>query len=178
MSGPALALMADPAALHTQRWARAFRDCGYAVQILSAGTQTAVDSIPVIPILDATRDPGTGALARSWANLQEYGRVRRLRERFDLVHVHYLSCGRHLALLKGLPRLLITPWGSDILPRLSPLSPHQLHWGRVALHAAQSVCALSHYMGGELQRIYGVAPSRIHVIPWGADTTLFDPARV
>ncbi len=42
----------------------------------------------------------------------------------------------------------------------------------------ERVIAISHFIAAEIARRHAVAPARIRVIPRGADTALFDPARV
>lgn len=172
---PTLALMADAGALHAQRWALALRDSGYRVTLYSHGAVEPFSDIPVVSILGAALGKGKASPLRTAA---EYRRVHALLNAADLVHVHYLPATRANIVFAKLPRVLVSPWGSDVLDRLEAIkTPAQTRWIRFGLAQAHAIPSLSRYLMGQLTKRYGARPEQLHHVPWGVDLALFDSSK-
>ena len=95
--------------------------------------------------------------------------IRSLRP--DIVHAHYATSYGLLAALSGHPRVVITAWGSDVLiaPRESVVLRMLL---RLSLRRAKAVTSMAKHMNPSLLAL-GVAPARLHVLPFGVDVDRF-----
>jgi len=174
MSYPTLALVTDASALHAQRWAMGFAARGWNVRLLNwGGVPLAYEGIEIIPVLDARPDRGTGPFTA----LAGYRHLRKLMTVCDVVHVHSLPAGRWVTCLTKLPRLMITPWGSDVLPRQGRLSTAQQRWTTHALKQASAIGAPSKYAALILARDYPLSTQKIHWTPVGVDLAMFDPTQ-
>lgn len=173
MSAPTLALVTDAGALHAQRWAMAFRDRGWQVRLLTWGSLADLPGIETIPVLDARPGAGRGPLSA----LTGYRQLRQRLEEADLVHVHSLPAGRWVTCLTGLPRLMITSWGTDAMPRQGALSAAQKRWVTYGLRQAQAIGAYSQFARTALIRHYRLPDARVHWTPLGVDLTCFDASR-
>lgn len=172
MTAHRLTIVGDAGMLHTRRWALAARDFGWRVRLLTWGTAAALPDIEIHPILDAQQPAPTGPIGAWTAQRQ----LRSLLKDADLVQAHYLPAGRWLTALSAARHLLLTPWGSDVLPRRGGLTSAQHRWLPGLLRQAPVAC-LSRYLMVELPRLYGTPITQLHHLPWGADLTLFDPDR-
>jgi glycosyltransferase involved in cell wall biosynthesis len=96
------------------------------------------------------------------------GLVRALRP--DVVHVHALPTPAAAPLLRLVPRLVVSVWGSDVVQR--DRRKAQLYPWLLA-HAAE-VTATSQYLAG-VTKTYLRAPRPVHVVPFGVDVATFHP---
>lgn len=89
-----------------------------------------------------------------------------------LLHVHYAGGYGATTWLSGLRNALISVWGGDVydVPRRSAL--HRMAVCR-ALEKAVRITSTSHVMKAQVERL-GVR-TRVDVVPFGVDTTLFRP---
>ncbi|HYE78056.1 MAG TPA: glycosyltransferase family 4 protein [bacterium] len=174
-SAPTLALLADAGALHTQRWAAALQEAGWRVTVYSTGGREPFGGgIPVVPIFGAHMNVSRRPLSTA----AEYLRVRALLRRADIVHVHYVPANRQNRILTGLPRLLVSPWGSDVLERPgNEKTEEKRRYLRMALSQAQAILCSSAYLRDRLPELYGVRPEQLHLVYWGVDLDAFDSGR-
>jgi glycosyltransferase involved in cell wall biosynthesis len=95
--------------------------------------------------------------------------IRRLQP--DIVHAHYATSYGLLATLSGHDHVVITAWGTDVLiaPRESALLRALL---RFSLRRADAVTSMAEHMNASLLAL-GVAPERLHVLPFGVDVHRF-----
>ena len=98
--------------------------------------------------------------------------IRRLRP--DIVHAHYATSYGLLAALSGHPHVVITAWGTDALiaPRESAILRILL---RFSLRRAGAVTSMAEHMNASLLAL-GVAPDRLHVLPFGVEVDRFAAA--
>ena len=91
----------------------------------------------------------------------------------DVVHAHYLSRAGWLAWLAGRRPWVVTGWGSDLL-----LDPWRTWRGRIRsrliLRSADLVTVPSHGLRDAAVAL-GARPARVHVVPFGVDTSAFTP---
>ena len=168
---PSLALVGDPGTVHIRRWVKAYREMGYAVTVLShGGLDEHGLGVPVKPIFQQK----SSGLLSPLKTLQEDRRVLKLATQFDLVHIHYLVDARAMTVFCGLPRLLVTPYGTDLLPRPKTPKPmnERVH-ARKVLRAAHAVMPSSQYFATRIEEGYGVDLAKLHVVYVGVDLETF-----
>ena len=164
-----IALLADAAALHTRRWARALQAHGETTRLFSLEALGEDDEAPA---LDAVRLPAWPLPRAMRYPLARFPLARAL-DAFapDLVEAHFVPNYGVLGALAGRHPLVVHAWGSDLLrsPRTSPLHAARARW---ALHAADLVVVDADVLA-EVARGLGVAEARLLVAPWGADLARF-----
>lgn len=157
-------LLADAPSIHTRRWAKGLSDRGFDIHVASLRPS----EIPGVTIHALTPLGKSKALYLSVIpSLRAL--VRRLRP--DIVHGHYATSYGLLAALSGHPRVVITAWGTDALiaPRESAVLRTLL---RFSLRRAEAVTSMAVHMNESLLAL-GVAPERLHVLPFGVEVDRF-----
>jgi glycosyltransferase involved in cell wall biosynthesis len=162
-------LVSDAASVHTQRWATSLRDLGDEVHVASfrpaeiAGVK--VHLLPTFGIGRAGYLLAVPVLRRLAALLRP-----------GVVHAHYLTSYGFVAAAARLRPLVVTAWGSDVL-----LSPQESAVARrlagYALRHADEVTTVAAHMNPGVVSM-GAPASKITVLPFGVDTTLFKPPAV
>ncbi len=167
-------LIAAANSAHTQRWVAALRGRGVAVTLLSpsptpAPLPAALHGVPIWPL--AVGRPGMSrrqrlaALLRGW--LKVPGLLRSLRP--DLVHLHSLPNPVAVPLLLGVPNLVVSAWGSDIVQR----DQRKARWYPLLFRAAAAVTATSQDLARVVQ---SYAPDvAVAVVAFGIDGQQFVP---
>ena len=105
-------------------------------------------------------------------------KVRKLIQRInpDIIHLFGLYSVNSLALLPcvyGLPNLVMTPWGTDVVYDFSEKEPFKSRFiKRFLLKRADRITSLSHFMAGHIDKY--LSDSRcVDYVPWGADLDVF-----
>lgn len=94
----------------------------------------------------------------------------------DVVHAHYLTSYGALAALAGVRPLIVTAWGSDLLP--VPTTTRAHGWAaRRAITGADFVTVVADHMKSAAIA-HGADANRIDTVPFGVDMSLFTPAPV
>jgi glycosyltransferase involved in cell wall biosynthesis len=170
-----LAYVADAMNVHTQRWVRWFLDRGCECKVVSyrpgeiPGAEVYVHSTPPTGF---DRMP----LLKQIHTASDYRRVRSILRWADIVHVHFIYRYRFNVLFKGIPRLVVSTWGKDIIRDTKDLEPKsEIYWKRFVLRQATVITATTHFLANET-RVYAPYGKDIKVIPFGVDLTRFDPA--
>ena len=157
-------LLGDAPSIHTRRWANGLSSRGMDVHLASLR----LSDVPGISVHPLKPVAGSKALY-----LSVIPRLRALIRslRPDIVHAHYATSYGLLAALSGHPRVVITAWGSDVLiaPRESVVLRMLL---RLSLRRAKAVTSMAKHMNPSLLAL-GVAPARLHVLPFGVDVDRF-----
>ncbi len=162
--------------VHVQRWAQALRAENCSVSLISttpidATWPPALRSLPryVIPVATAGMRPAARlrTLLRGWGRVPAL--VRALQP--DIVHLHALPTPAATPLLRLVPRLVVSVWGSDVAER--DRRKAQLYPALLA-HAA-ALTATSHYLAAVAESYLRV-PRPIQVVPFGVDVSTFYPA--
>ena len=162
-----IALLADAASVHTQRWVQGLVDRGFRVSVWSEREWPGDAPVAVYRLNSG-----------SWTRMRWADSVRRLRDgvgafRPDIVHAHYVSrYGLWAAWLgRRWPRVF-SVWGADV--EVFP----QAHGGlnryllRAILAQPDRITASSRYLA-EVTRQYTSKP--VTVVPFGIDRTRFGP---
>jgi glycosyltransferase involved in cell wall biosynthesis len=151
--------------VHLRRWVSA---------ALAAGDEVAVCSFVrgrSEARVDVLRTFGLGKAAY----LLGVPQLKRAAEQFrpDIVHAHYLTSYGAVAALAGLHPLLVTAWGSDLLPVTSTTPFHR--WAaRRAVEGADLVTVVADHMKGPAVML-GADPNRLETVVFGLDLQLFKP---
>jgi glycosyltransferase involved in cell wall biosynthesis len=165
-----IAVLGSAAELHTRRWARGLADRGVEVRLFSLEPPPAgggdrgdppCEVLPAWPLPRALRYPSArGALARALARFAP-----------DVVEAHFVPSYGLLGALVARHPLVVHAWGSDLLrsPGRSPLHAAR---ARFALQRADLVVADARVLAAAAVEL-GADPSRVAVVPWGADLALF-----
>lgn len=169
-----VAIVANAAATHTQRWANAMSQRGHNVRVYSV-RQEPIGSVTVISMLGTQdADPSRAAVAAGYVKLRY--RLAGELERFnpDVVHAHYASTNGYIAALARVRPTVLTVWGTDVVPKpgrsISPTQRHRIH---KAVRHADVVTSASEFMADHVRDI--AQPGRIEIIPFGVDLEIFRP---
>jgi len=151
--------------VHLRRWVDAAVGAGDEVAVCSfeAGSCAAR--------LDVLRTFGLGRAAYLLGVPQLKRVVRQFRP--DIVHAHYLTSYGAVAALANLHPLLVTAWGSDLLPVSSTSAVHR--WAaRLAVQSADLVTVVADHMKVSAVTL-GANPDRLETVGFGTDLRLFRP---
>ena len=92
----------------------------------------------------------------------------------DVVHAHYLSSYGALAAIANVRPLIVTAWGSDLMPVPTTTKVHG--WAaRRAIKGANFVTVVAEHMKSAAIA-HGADPDRTDTVPFGVDMSLFKPA--
>jgi glycosyltransferase involved in cell wall biosynthesis len=160
-------LLAHGPSVHTRRWARALRDRGHDLRLLTAHASAAPE-VPERVVGRAYPVPALRYLSALPA-VREETRVFRP----DVTVAHFLPNYGLLAALSGARAWMVACWGSDLLvnARRSPLHRARARWvlGRAPLvHVDARVLA-------EAAVDLGAPVERVWTRAWGVDTAAFAP---
>ncbi|MEA3502045.1 MAG: glycosyltransferase [Actinomycetota bacterium] len=169
-----ICMIGNARAVHLQRWAKAFRDAGHDVDIISIRAA----SIPGIPVHTIAVGPANDP-SRSWSFLS-YARLaaeaRRAVRRCDpdVVHAHFTSTSGVFARASGRHPVVTTAWGSDIVPADGIHQSRTLRFiNRWALAGADRITVTSRYMTTWATDLLPGAV--VDIVPFGVDTDAFHP---
>jgi len=96
-----------------------------------------------------------------------------MKKRFDIVDIHQLPPPASVFFFGGLPRLVVSTWGSDIIDFESHTRHPRLNFSRCfVLHQAQAVTASYQYLASTA-RSFTPSATPIHVIPFGVEWRQF-----
>jgi glycosyltransferase involved in cell wall biosynthesis len=163
-------LIVGPAqSIHVHRWARYLAGRGHAVTVFSERPPAEPIEHVTVRLVPLSCLPRPIRLALGALAL----RVLQHRLRPDVTHVQSVGSTSALVVLLTRARLVVTPWGGDVLAP-SSLAHHLL--AARALRRASLVLTTSQHMRAQVQSATGARALPIATISWGADTTLFRPA--
>ncbi|MCX6645488.1 MAG: glycosyltransferase [bacterium] len=167
---------ADARNVHTHKWVRYFLDRGCEIKVISfreweiPGAEVYVHSIPPTGI--ASIPP-----FRQIYTASDYSHVRSILKWADIVNVQFIYRFRFNMVYKGLPRLVVSTWGSDILGVFGQEeTKEEAHWKKYILDQATELVALSKFLAGAMRK-YLSKERKIHIIPFSVDMEKFDPAK-
>lgn len=156
--------------MHTQRWARHFSCRGWNVTVVSLEPGE-IEGVNVIPVCYTTVSRPISILLGIW---KAASLIKALKP--DILHAHYVTSYGLAGAMTGRHPFIATAWGSDILvePEKSWLYRRMVSY---SLSKADLVTSMASHMT-ELMVQRGYAkPDRIITLPFGVDTTLFNPEK-
>jgi glycosyltransferase involved in cell wall biosynthesis len=152
--------------VHLRRWVSAAVAAGDTVAVCSF---TRSDCEVPVKVL---RTFGVGKAAYFLCAPQLKRFVQQFRP--DVVHAHYLTSYGVLAVLAGVRPLIVTAWGSDLLPVPTTTAAHRWLAAR-ALKGADLVTVVADHMKNAAVA-HGADPDRVETVPFGVDLSVFKPA--
>jgi len=162
-----IATLANASVVHTRRWVEHFTARGHEVGLWSlepGPPGLAHHALPRAPLPGWLRYPlAQPALTRALAAFAP-----------DLVDAHFVPNYGLLGALAGRRPLAVTAWGSDLL-MVATRDPFRAARTRFVLRSADAVLVDAENLGAAA-RAFGASSGRLHVIPWGVDRALFQPA--
>ncbi len=169
-----LTYVADAWNTHTQRWVGYFRERGCEIKVISYQDW----DIPGVEVYVHSPTPrGIFKIPpfKQFHTLSDYLHVRSMLNWADIVHVHYIYHYRFNAVFNGIPRLVVSTWGKDIIRDTDEPEPKsEAYWKRNILERATVLTATTHFLA-EATRKYSPEGKEIHVIPFGVDLEIFNP---
>jgi glycosyltransferase involved in cell wall biosynthesis len=152
--------------VHLRRWVSAAVAVGDDVSVCSfAHGECEVDVNPL-----HTYGLGKAAFFLCMSQLTRI--VREVRP--DIVHAHYLTSYGAFAALADVHPLIVTAWGSDLLPVPTTTALHR--WAtRRAIQGADVVTVVAGHMK-DAAILYGADRDRIETVPFGVDLSVFTPS--
>jgi glycosyltransferase involved in cell wall biosynthesis len=169
-----ICLVGNARAVHLQRWAEAYRDRGHDVHILSIRA-TEIHSITMhtrcVGPPNTTFAPFV-FLSYAWLAIRARSALASIRP--DVVHAHYVTTSGAIARFGGADPLVITAWGTDVVPKDGVKKNVVVRaLNRYALGAARSITSASSFMADVIETTYpGVS---VEVVPFGVDVGAFTP---
>ncbi|MGE0385139.1 MAG: glycosyltransferase [Gammaproteobacteria bacterium] len=164
-----ICLLADANSIHTARWAHAFAERGHETHVISF-RPAAIDGVTVHA---AGAVPAPGRMRY----LAQVPRIRRLIRalRPDIVHAFHATSYGLVAALSGFHPRLVHATGRDILDLAQNSRLYRL-LVRFNLANADALTATSAALARAAAELAPDA-STATIIPFGVDSTVFDPAR-
>jgi glycosyltransferase involved in cell wall biosynthesis len=162
-------LLAHGPSIHTRRWARALRDRGHDLRLLTAHESHAPE-VPERVVGRAYGVPALRYLSAVPAVREEVGTFRP-----DVTVAHFLPNYGLLAALSGARSWMVACWGSDLLvnARRSPLHRARARW---VLRRASLVHVDAKVLASAAVAL-GAPPDRVWTRAWGVDTVALAPEK-
>ncbi len=174
-------LLSDINSPHTQKWASALKQKGVETGIFSLTSlrlNSTWDTSDIF-IFYSSSKKNIIHKESSWSKIGYLKYVPSLRNAIktfspDIVHAHYISSYGLLSVLSHFQPLVLSAWGSDVMffPKKSVLHKNVIQF---VLKKGASICATSQALKKELSNY---THKKIHVIPFGIDTTIFKPMAI
>jgi glycosyltransferase involved in cell wall biosynthesis len=169
-----VAIIANAASTHTQRWAGAMGERHHDVKVFSVRYE-AIEGVTVVSMIDADiRPPSRLSIANGYLRLRR--QLPRQLTHFapDVVHAHYASTNGYIAALVDTRPTVLTVWGTDVVPKPGRhLTRTHRHRIRRAVRHADIVTSTSEFMADHVRDV--ADPKRIEIIPFGVDLAGFRP---
>ncbi|UCG16729.1 MAG: glycosyltransferase family 4 protein [Phycisphaerales bacterium] len=167
-----ICILGDATSIHVQRIAAGLARRGSVVRVLShkrcdiAGVQVETFRVPRFGL----RYPGRWR--RRWSMY-----LRRIMSEHDIVHVHFLHDWGITSEIAGAGRLVVSPWGSDIVPPpdVQAYAEPEARMRRRLLRMARAVTVWGPALASATAAFAGLDPSDIDCVPLGVDPQRFHP---
>ena len=173
--------------IHTQRWVQHFAGKGHEVSVISPTAKRKVN-IPKVNVIELTID--AFSMKSSFAQKKGFFlnalEIRKLLKKIkpDITHIHSFDYIHPLMValvnifLGKFPNLIVSTWGSDVVPNppRTYFSQRDILSKRLLLGQAKEITATSQFLARCTSRL---APKKkeIHVVPFGVDCDLFSPRK-
>ena len=156
---------------HTQRWTRGLAQAGLDVHLIS-DYKADISGVELHHVPIYSPNP----LEQMVNNI----RIKRLLRELDAEVIHFfglfsVSSLGTMFLARNMKNMVISVWGSDVVPGGNKDSFKQRIIKRYLLNRGDCLVATSRYLAKEVQR-HLKQPRSIEVVPWGVDLDVFQPA--
>jgi glycosyltransferase involved in cell wall biosynthesis len=170
-----LLILSDAAAPHTRRWANWFAANGNEVHVITFNVKLDSGYSGVV-VHSIWKDELSAAFfSRFVRSFRILLRLRKIVKeiRPDVVHSHSMGSYAWVATVLNLRPRVLTPWGTDLLVDInnSVVNRFLTRW---SLRSADLVTTDAEYFFDPLIKL-GVKKSRLILVPFGTDITLFKP---
>ncbi len=173
-------LLANPASVHTVKWANSLSDKGIDIFIFGLNKydknafnkNIKIETLNIPQLLQSNRD---GSLTKI-IYLLSVKKIKNLLKKIkpDILHAHYVSSYGVLGALINFHPYIISAWGSDILimPGRNIINKKLIEF---SLSKADKICATSKALKEQAKKY---TSKDIEVIPFGIDIKKFKPEKV
>lgn len=161
--------LADASIIHSRRWAGWFAAQGHEVLLIS--TSSAGPQIPGVKLIHLAGMRNLPVIKWFFWSFRVSRILRQWRP--DILHVHQLTGAGWLGAATRFHPMVVTPWGSDLylFPRRSAVH----RWlTRQIIQRANYLTVNSQDLALEACK-YGANPSRIEILQWEVDRSVFFP---
>lgn len=168
-----LCIIGNPQSVHVRRWARAISERGWHVTVI--GPYSIEDSAFESVAWSSRRGNVLSRVAGWPGQLREFRSLLR-GGKFDVLWIHGVAQGMRLAFVPKWPPLVVTVYGSDVIPRegRKPGRLSTLLAARV-LRVAQVITAASPYLASFTDERFPHTAGKMVVVPFGVDSEVFKP---
>ena len=173
-----LCFFAPGRSIHTSRWISAFAEySNFQITLIST-----YDALPDQPFPESVRfilirppSPTLPALMRFLRVVCNYSAMRRfvIQQKFDLFHIHQVPPARTAFFFHNIPRLILSPWGTDITRIRDSLTDRFFTLSqRYLIKNAKAITTASGFLANATRR-FASPGTPIHVIPFGVNSDKF-----
>jgi len=163
--------ISEAQSVHTQRWTKGLVQAGCEIHLItSSNVKISGVELHHLPIYSAN----------PFIQIRNIIRIRRLIYKLkpDVIHLFGLFAVNSLGsmwLIKSWPRLVISVWGSDVVPLNMKESIKEKFIKSYLLRKGKHIVAISQYLADEVSK-YVNESQIISIIPWGIDFDQFMPS--
>lgn len=167
-------IIGNARSVHLRRWAEALAAAGWCITVLGA---TRYKSPHFESLAWTSYEGGPIGSMIHWP--QQFREFRSLLSsgRYDLVWVHGVNQGIRLCMLRGAQPLVVTVYGTDVIPHGGRHPVAFLHTAiaRSVLSKATAITAASDYLARFTESRFPAVHGKATVVPFGVDTAVFRP---
>lgn len=168
-----ICLFGDATNIHLVRWAKALQDRGVDLSIITYRKAELPDfNLYDISCSEMRCDSKYERYIRLYRGIKMFVLLRHSLRKIkpDIMHVHYLVNTPLIFGFWGLKKLIVSPWGNDIIYDRGQEPWMVLLYKRVLLRWADQITATTHFLSRHVRRYVKAVPI---VIPFGVDTAKF-----
>lgn len=164
-----ICFISEAGSTHTQRWTTDLSQAGCEIHLISSAHANIPGvAVHVLPVYSKNL----------YSQLLNNLRIRRLIQSLnpDIIHLFglfSLSSLGSMLLVKNMKNLVISAWGSDIIPGRGVETRKEKFIKRYLLSHADRIVASSNYLASKVEE-YLDSPKKINVL-WGVDLDFFSP---
>ena len=171
-------ILADPASIHTIRWANSLNDfgneiiiCGFIREIpKNYNKNILIESVTTSSIFNVRKD---GSLAKI-VYLKILPKIKKILNTFhpDILHSHYASSYGLIGALSNFHPFIISVWGSDVFNFPNRSLIHRKIF-KYNLSKSDKILSTSNFMAKEIEKY---SQKQVEVTPFGVDLNKFKPS--
>lgn len=170
-----ICLFGDASNIHFKRWLMALKNHGFKIEVI---TYRLPNDLPGIKVYDISCSDMRGN--RRW---EKYIRICRGIKMFymlrkalrkikpDILHIHYLINTPLVFGFYGIKKIILSPWGNDIIDDAKNPSMLKILYKKALLRQSTEITATTDFLGKYIKNYIN---REITIIPFGVDTYLFD----
>lgn len=169
-----IVLFGDATNTHFQRWVNALRDINLNIIVITYRNAL----IPDVPVYDIScpelrKYPKIERCIRIVRGIKMFFMLRRALRKIkpDILHIHYLINTPLAFGFYGIKRIVLSPWGNDIINDTENESILKILYKKNLLRYASAITATTKFLGRHIRNYIN---REITIIPFGVDTSFFD----